>query len=190
MRERCIASFWRTKPEIPVRHRCRSRPPQPLQGCGLQEICFPGRRSPLARSARGLISLPLRGGWGHIDARGCNRRHHEGWRPSGTRIVVGVLPRPYGLGYRTAPPRGLGCDASGEGTCLRDLVGIGSEMRSVLRATPCEGVLEAEEIEDVEPGAPVAVGLWVAGGKEVLEAQEIEDVEGGVVVAVGVAGFA
>jgi eukaryotic-like serine/threonine-protein kinase len=57
-----------------------------------------------------------------------------------------------------------------------------------LRAAGGELVLEAQEVEEVQAAAAIAVGVGIAGGEGVLEAQEVEEVKLATLIAVGVAG--
>src|SRR5690606_21814001 len=56
-----------------------------------------------------------------------------------------------------------------------------------LRTPGGEGILEAQEVEEIESAAFVAVGIRGGRSEGILEAQEIEEVELAVEGAVGVA---
>src|SRR5690606_9891524 len=48
-------------------------------------------------------------------------------------------------------------------------------------------ILEAQEIEEIEAAALIAVGVRLTGREPILEAQEVEEIESAALVAVGVA---
>src|SRR5690606_817432 len=55
--------------------------------------------------------------------------------------------------------------------------------------TPCrKGVLETQEVEEIQFAGLIAVGLRVGGREQVLEAEKVEEVQLAAGVAVGVAG--